>query len=423
MEATNNNKKYKVAIISDYFMPRLGGIESHVKDLAHNLTKKGNKVRILTSTIDYENKNITSKMKYFEDKYYVEKQDGYFVDRIVTRLPFYFPYAFKSDEKIKAIIQNCDIVHIHVGVISPFSQKAVKLALDMDKPVLVTWHCILGSMEKYCQYVLDVKEWVEKGAVMSAVSTFHAKQLEETFNVPFNVLSNAIDETQWVNTNEYVKQSTTDKTQIETIKLAASMRFTFRKRVLHLIKIMHKVDKKLAVLNDFVQKIHAENIVPLKTDLKTKTFELHLFGNGPLLPIVRKLIKFYELEDKIILRGRVPKQELADSYKNTDIYVVTCLTESFGIAALEARVSGVPIVGRTNTGTTDFLTDRVNGMLAENDEKMAENIVELIENDYLREQMKQQNLSSVPKQTWGNVYKDTISLYEKAIGNIIPVKE
>ncbi len=405
-----SDKKYKIAIISDYFQPRLGGIESHVKDLATTLASNGHKVRLVTSTFDYSTHN-TKAVKLFETHHTTEKQNGYYVDRIFTKLPANFPYAFYSSEHIKAIIQDADIVHIHVGVISPFSQQAVKIAQDMGKPVVVTWHCVLGALKTYCKYCLGVKKWVERGAVMTAVSTCHAKQLEETFSLPFEVLPNAINVQEWAKGQRLDENKNNSET---LVRICASMRFTFRKRVLQLVRIMSKVDRQLKEynkLNATYCTINGESFTP-------KDFTLDLYGNGTLTPVVKMLIKIYGLENKVFLRGRKTKQELKNSYHNKDIYVVTCLTESFGIAALEARTAGLPIVARKNTGVSDFVLDDVNGKLCENDEEMVEEICNLIMQNSLREEIKNTNTMLSPTQDWNTVYEQTISYYEKAITNI-----
>ena len=412
--------KYKVALVTDYFLPRLGGIESQLRDLAFTLSEKGHKVRVITATPD----NSTYSLKMFENGYFTEKVGKYHVDRVITRLPFAFPNSFNSQKLIESILQGSDIVHIHVGVISPFSHKIVDLALSMGKPVLVTWHCILGAMEQYCKQKLDVKTWVEHGAVMTAVSSVHAKELEKTFGVEFKVLNNAIDCEKWnykysksdlenvskhssekcSNSNKYygnnifanneecfsnVNETNSlenllgeceseivpalmgEGTSKNIVNMCASMRFTFRKRVLHLIKIFFLIDRefkkrsnagdillkknpkeKTGNIRRYTQKflkqkpsVYSENnndflsnqkqYVNDSKNMKAVGYHLFLYGEGTLFPIVKILIYILGLSDKITLMGRKDKTVLMDQYRKSDIYIVTCLTESFGIAALD----------------------------------------------------------------------------------------
>ncbi|HQV91319.1 MAG TPA: glycosyltransferase, partial [Phycicoccus sp.] len=42
----------KVALLSDCYLPRLGGIEVQVHDLAHHLTRAGHTVEVFTATGD-----------------------------------------------------------------------------------------------------------------------------------------------------------------------------------------------------------------------------------------------------------------------------------------------------------------------------------------------------------------------------------
>jgi phosphatidylinositol glycan class A protein len=38
------SKKYRVALVSDFFYPNMGGVEMHIYQLAHCLIQRGHKV-------------------------------------------------------------------------------------------------------------------------------------------------------------------------------------------------------------------------------------------------------------------------------------------------------------------------------------------------------------------------------------------
>ena len=60
----------------------------------------------------------------------------------------------------------------------------------------------------------------------------------------------------------------------------------------------------------------------------------------------------------VTLAGRVDRDELKAIYARSDLFVAPAFLESFGIAALEARCAGLPVLAMRGTGITEFVADR-----------------------------------------------------------------
>lgn len=56
------------------------------------------------------------------------------------------------------------------------------------------------------------------------------------------------------------------------------------------------------------------------------------------------------------------------------MFVAPATRESFGIAALEARETGMPVLARLGTGVADFIEHAVHGLLVNSDKEMAQSI-------------------------------------------------
>lgn len=77
---------------------------------------------------------------------------------------------------------------------------------------------------------------------------------------------------------------------------------------------------------------------------KNLLFQCCIFGDGPSRSKLQALIKKLNLDDRIFLRGNIPRKELLAQYEWSDICVHTSQRESFCYAVVEAQASGRPVV-------------------------------------------------------------------------------
>ena len=88
-----------------------------------------------------------------------------------------------------------------------------------------------------------------------------------------------------------------------------------------------------------------------------------LVGEGPMRGGCERAVRRYGLGDCVELAGRMDRAGIRELYRRGDVYVAPATMESFGIAALEARCAGLPVVARRRTGIADFIDDGVEGRL------------------------------------------------------------
>lgn len=85
---------------------------------------------------------------------------------------------------------------------------------------------------------------------------------------------------------------------------------------------------------------------------------------------VFKKIKEYNLEDKILFRGKATSKELQNYYLNADLFLMPSLNidnnfEGFGLVFLEANVKGVPCIGSRNSGCQEAIINRKTGYVVD----------------------------------------------------------
>ncbi len=93
------------------------------------------------------------------------------------------------------------------------------------------------------------------------------------------------------------------------------------------------IEKKgLMLLLDTVKKINSDT-----------SFELDIYGSGPLEKKILDYIDEYALSDKVRLCGAVEHSEISDVYKNADIFVMPSLRETGGNVIIEAMAHKLPV--------------------------------------------------------------------------------
>jgi len=106
---------------------------------------------------------------------------------------------------------------------------------------------------------------------------------------------------------------------------------------------------------------------------------------------------------------------LARAFTHADIYLQTSPADPFGISTLEARSAGLAVVALRSSGVSDFVTDGVDGLLADDDAGLARELAALLGDDELLERIKAHNYEIAPLPEWGSVVQMNVETYRRAI--------
>ena len=98
---------------------------------------------------------------------------------------------------------------------------------------------------------------------------------------------------------------------------------------------------------------------------------LVLVGEGPLRARVERDVRRHGRPRTSSCPAGWTGPAIRELYRRADVYIAPATLESFGIAALEARCAGLPVLARRRTGIADFIADGVEGLLARNDRGLA----------------------------------------------------
>ena len=85
------------------------------------------------------------------------------------------------------------------------------------------------------------------------------------------------------------------------------------------------------------------------------------------------------------------------------MFVAPAHLESFGIAALEARTAGLPVLALEGTGVTSFVRDGVEGLLAADDGQLVDALVRIASTTGCASRSPSTTATVAPEQDWPNV--------------------
>ncbi len=140
---------------------------------------------------------------------------------------------------------------------------------------------------------------------------------------------------------------------------------------------------------------------------------LHVAGDGPERPKLERYRTRHGLTDDIIFLGALSHQELVSLYRKAHVFVMPMIMESFGIAVLEARCAGLPIIALKVSAAAEFLRDDETALLADNDDHLASLWARLAIDDKLRIRLSGMD-DTVARFAWPAVTQQHIKTYSRA---------
>jgi glycosyltransferase involved in cell wall biosynthesis len=340
----------RIAHVTDCYLPRLGGIELHIRDLVLRQRARGDEATVRTPTPAGP-----------------EADPDW-----VLRHP-----AGSHD-------LDLDVAHVHVSVWSPYALRAVRRLARAGVPTVVTVHSLWSRYGPVPGLAGGVLGAAGLPVVWTAVSARAAAQVRTALRVPVQVLPNAVDPEQWL-------RPAPVRGPGDPLTLVTVGRLSWTKRVLALPPI-------LAAVRDRVP-----DAVPLRA---------LVIGDGPQRGELERRVAGL---DWVEVLGRADRAEIRDRLAGADVYVAPAALESFGIAALEARSAGLPVVAHAASGVGEFVRHGTDGFLAADDAGFVAALVALLGDDELRGRITRHNRTVRPTCDWDRACAGAQHAYRLAV--------
>jgi L-malate glycosyltransferase len=306
----------------------------------------------------------------------------------------YPPYETALASTMVDVIKNNDLDLLHVHYAIPHASAAYMAKKILEKegktiPVITTLHgtdiTLVGRDKTYAPVVAFS---INQSDGITAVSENLRDETYKTFNIEkeIEVIYNFVDVARFTR-----KPIDAFKKVIapngERILMHAS-NFRKIKRVQDVVKIFHEVHKEL----------------PSK---------LLFVGDGPERQMAEELSRSLGVCDDVRFVGK--QEQMEDILAIADLFLLTSDYESFGLAALEAMASGVPVVSTNAGGLKEIMIQGKTGFMADigDVKSMSRHALDILQDDEVLKTFKMNAAAHAKKYDISNIVPVYEKLYER----------
>jgi UDP-glucose:(heptosyl)LPS alpha-1,3-glucosyltransferase len=144
---------------------------------------------------------------------------------------------------------------------------------------------------------------------------------------------------------------------------------------------------------------------------------IHLLIVGPgRRSTYQALARSLGVGGRVIFTGL--QKETWKYYAASDIFVLPSLYEPFGLVALEAMATGLPVMTSRQAGVAELIRSGINGLLLEDPRDVADiaaNLEMLLADARLRKRLGEEARRTALQYTWAHVAERTVDVYERVL--------
>jgi 1,2-diacylglycerol 3-alpha-glucosyltransferase len=344
-----------IANFTNTYLPVISGVVRSVRSFRDELTRKGHNVFIFAQ----EHADFVDTDPFIFRYPSLNLPTGVDIPAAIPISPF-------MDRLLPAI--KLDVIHTH----HPFllGQTAATKANELNLPLVFTFHTQYREYTHYVPFPAESIQNFLKNAVDRWLQDFMRRC--QHIIIPSESMREVL-------VNEYGLKDrfTVVPTGIDLEAYRTSSGEKIRKR--------KHWEKDIVMIS--VGRLAPEKNWPLllqATALVLKDhpqFRLVLIGDGPERKNLETLSKELGIRKRVTFLGSIAFAGIPDHMKAANLFGFASVTETQGLATLEAMAAGLPVVAVNGSGTRDILRHGQQGYLVDNDaEAMAAAIKRLLDN-------------------------------------------
>ncbi len=365
--------------------PTFGGSGVVATELGIALAKKGHKVHFITYSIPVRLDTHSENLFYHEVR--------------VSDYPLfeYQPYELVLSSMLVNVVkyEKLDLLHVHYAIphaSAAYMAKQILASQGIHIPFITTLHGTdITLLGKDASFEPVITFAINQSDAVTAVS----KSLQQDTYKYFNIKKEVQVIPNFINLDEYTFENSGEQKKVyapygEKILIHVS-NFRKVKRVEDVLRVFDKVRKK----------------IPAK---------LILIGDGPERSNIQRLCRELDTCGDIHSLGKVVSPEKV--LPVADLFLLTSETESFGLSALEAMASKVPVISTNTGGIPEVNKQGYSGFMSNvgDIEDMAKNAVYLLEDEDRLAQFR----SNAYEQAQKFEIKKVLPMYENLYTSLTP---
>ncbi|HEX5872357.1 MAG TPA: N-acetyl-alpha-D-glucosaminyl L-malate synthase BshA, partial [Longimicrobium sp.] len=330
--------------------PTYGGSGAIATELGIELSQRGHEIHFISYAQPF-------RLPHFMERVYFHEVE-------TTRYPLFehnnYSLSLAAMMHDVAVRAELDLLHVHYAIPHATSAWIAKEMLGPGHPlkIVTTLHgtdiTLVGQERSY----FDITRFsIQKSDGITAVSDYLKRETVDRFRVPgdsIEVIHNFVDPRLY-RRGSYPCRKETFLRPDEMLVMHVS-NFRTVKRIADVVRIFARIHKQ----------------IPSK---------LMFVGDGPERPTATAEAEALGITDRVIFLGK--QDSVAELLACADLLLLPSASESFGLVALEAMASGVPVVASNAGGLPEVVEDGVAGYLGEigDVEAMAEAAVSILSDD------------------------------------------
>lgn len=184
------------------------------------------------------------------------------------------------------------------------------------------------------------------------------------------------------------------------------------------VKALEKIYGIEDTIKAFIKLFHKLQLEG-KTELASK-LRYHIYGKGEQKNHLQRLIDDEGMSNIIKLCGYVNHKELPNILNQFTVFCCTSLSESFGVAAVEAMACGIPVVVSDADGFAEVVENNVTGLVVpkHNIDAIADGMYQLLMNREMRDSFGAAGIQRVKKlYDWNQNVQNMLEIYRKVSDN------
>jgi N-acetyl-alpha-D-glucosaminyl L-malate synthase BshA len=370
--------------------PTFGGSGVVATELGLELSKRGHEIHFITYSqpvrLELLNKNV------------------HFHEVNVPEYPLfhYQPYELALSSKLVDMVKlhKIDVLHVHYAIPHAYAAYMAKKMLHeegIEVPIVTTLHgtdiTLVGSHPFYKSAVAFS---INKSDAVTSVSQSLKDDTLRLFDITNNiqVVPNFIDFEK--HTNHFTDCQRAMMAYDNEKIITHISNFRPVKRIQDIIQIFYKIQKE----------------IPAK---------LMMVGEGPEKEPAERLCERLGIEDKVIFFGK--SHEIDKILCFSDLFLLPSETESFGLAALEAMASGVPVISSNTGGIPEVNKQGVSGFLSNvgDVDDMAKNALYILKDESILSEFKINAKVEAKKFDIHEIVPYYEAIYKEAMVNCISI--